>query len=102
MLSRFSACDSWSRESSDHASFNSWDRQVYMYDAPDGSTAVRKLWDSNYGNFIFANYHSSMAVDNDDGRREHARDEKTASKLTFTHFATQAIGRTKKGSSSNL
>jgi hypothetical protein len=44
-----------------------------MYDAPDGSTAVRKQWDSIYGNFIFANYHSSMAVDNDDGRREHAR-----------------------------
>lgn len=73
MLSRFSVCDSWSRESSDHASFNSWDRQVYMYDAPDGSTAVRKLWDSIYGNFIFANYHSSMAVDNDDGRRARAR-----------------------------
>ncbi len=31
------------RESSDHASFNSWDRQVYMFDMPDGSSAVRKV-----------------------------------------------------------
>ena len=39
-----------------------------MYDTHDGSSAVRKVWDTIYGNFIFANYHSSMAVDNDDGR----------------------------------
>jgi|LauGreDrversion4_2_1035121.scaffolds.fasta_scaffold523265_2 hypothetical protein len=57
-----------SRESSDHASFNRWDRQVYIFDMPDGSSAVRKAWDFIYGNFILANYHSSMAIDNDDGR----------------------------------
>jgi hypothetical protein len=62
----------YDRESSDHASFNSWDRQVYVFDLPDGSSAVRKLWDSIYGNFIFANYHSSMAIDNDDGRQARA------------------------------
>jgi hypothetical protein len=39
-----------------------------LYDTHDGSSAVRKVWDTIYGNFIFANYHSSMAVDNDDGR----------------------------------
>ena len=60
--------DCSSREGSDHASFNSWDRPVYMFDLPDGSSAVRKMWDAIYGNFIFANYHSSMAIDNDDGR----------------------------------
>ncbi len=41
---------------------------MYLYDTHDGSSAVRKVWDNIYGNFIFANYHSSMAVDNDDGR----------------------------------
>ena len=41
---------------------------LLRYDAPDGSATVRKMWDSIFGNFIFANYHSSMAVDNDDGR----------------------------------
>jgi hypothetical protein len=41
---------------------------LLRYDAPDGSATVRKTWDSIFGNFIFANYHSSMAVDNDDGR----------------------------------
>ena len=35
--------DRFIRESSDHASFNSWDRQVYMFDLPDGSSAVRKV-----------------------------------------------------------
>ena len=43
-----------------------------MFDLPDGSSAVRKMWDAIYGNFIFANYHSSMAIDNDDGRFEPA------------------------------
>lgn len=57
------------RESSDHGPFNSWDRQVYIYDdeANGGAPTVTKRNDTISYNFILANYHSSMAIDNDDG-----------------------------------
>lgn len=57
------------RESSDHGPFNSWDRQVYVYDdaANGGAPTVQKKNDTISFNFILANYHSSMAIDNDDG-----------------------------------
>lgn len=60
----FNSC----RESSDHGPFNSWDRQVFVTKVKDGKTASPdKLYDYIYSNFIIANYHSSMAIDNDDG-----------------------------------
>ena len=55
------------RESSDHGPFNSWSRQVYLVDGPDGQPTTAKLNDTISGNFMLANYHSSMAIDNDDG-----------------------------------
>ena len=54
------------RESSDHGPFNSWNRQVYIWDTASGPTTM-KLNDTIAYNFILANYHSSMAIDNDDG-----------------------------------
>jgi hypothetical protein len=58
------------RESSDHGPFNSWDRVVYVYDGADGeakSGTVLKKNDTISFNWVLANYHSSMAIDNDDG-----------------------------------
>jgi len=55
------------RESSDHGPFNSWNRQVYWWDGPDGQPTHWKANDTISYNFILANYHSSMAIDNDDG-----------------------------------
>lgn len=56
------------RESGDHGPFNSWDRQVYVTKVRDGMTASTiKAYDMIFNNFIIANYHSSMAIDNDDG-----------------------------------
>ena len=42
--------------------FNSWDRQVYIYDLPNGTATVIKQNDSINNNWILANYHSSMAL----------------------------------------
>jgi len=57
------------RESSDHGPFNSWDRQVYLYDdaSNGGAPTTAKKNDTISYNFMLANYHSSMAIDNDDG-----------------------------------
>lgn len=55
------------RESSDHGPFNSWNRQVYLVDGPDGQPTTQKRNDTISLNWILANYHSSMAIDNDDG-----------------------------------
>jgi len=55
------------RESSDHGNFNSWNRQVYVWDDENGQETVWKKNDTISYNFMLANYHSSMAVDNDDG-----------------------------------
>jgi len=57
------------RESSDHGPFNSWDRVVYLYDGDndgDNGTVLKKN-DTISFNWMLANYHSSMAIDNDDG-----------------------------------
>ncbi len=47
----------------------SWDRQVFVYDGDGngGSPTVIKQFDEIAYNWILANYHSSMAIDNDDG-----------------------------------
>lgn len=45
----------------------SWNRQVYIYDDENGNPTVFKKNDTIAFNFILANYHSSMAIDNDDG-----------------------------------
>lgn len=55
------------RESSDHAPFNSWNRQVYVFDTASEKNTTRKMNDTITRNWILGNYHSSMAVDNDDG-----------------------------------
>eukprot|EP01083_Nonionella_stella_P076021 206964_1 len=56
------------RESGDHGPINTWDRQVYVTKVRDGKTpSTIKQWDIIHQNFIIANYHSSMAIDNDDG-----------------------------------
>jgi hypothetical protein len=53
------------RESSDHGPFNSWDRQVYIYDdaASGGAHTVYKHNDTISHNFMLANYHSSMVLE---------------------------------------
>lgn len=55
------------RESSDHGPFNSWDRVPYLFDGADGKPTLLKQNDTISYNWILANYHSSMAIDNDDG-----------------------------------
>ncbi len=42
--------------------FNSWNRQVYWWDGPDGKPTHWKQNDTISYNFILANYHSSMAM----------------------------------------
>lgn len=61
------------RESSDHGPFNSWDRVVYLFDGKDGTPTVFKKNDTISFNWILANYHSSMAIDNDDGEERRGR-----------------------------
>lgn len=46
------------RESSDHGPFNSWNRQVYLVDGPDGKATTQKLNDTISFNVLWANYHS--------------------------------------------
>ncbi len=41
--------------------------QVYVYDTPNGTSTVEKANDTIAYNWMLANYHSSMAIDNDDG-----------------------------------
>ena len=55
------------RESGDHGPFNSWDRQVYITKVLDGTPRPDKQYDYISYNFMIANYHSIMAIDNDDG-----------------------------------
>lgn len=48
----------------------SWDRVVYVYDGDEPSTkngTTMKKNDTISLNWMLANYHSSMAIDNDDG-----------------------------------
>ena len=60
---QFNTC----RESGDHGPFNSWDRQVFVTKVRDGTPNPEKDWDYIYYNFMIANYHSTYAIDNDDG-----------------------------------
>ena len=59
----FNAC----RESGDHGPFNSWDRQVFVTKVRDGTPNPDKAYDYIESNFMIANYHSILAIDNDDG-----------------------------------
>jgi hypothetical protein len=49
------------------SSLRSWNRQVYVVDGPDGKPTTAKQNDTISQNWVLANYHSSMAIDNDDG-----------------------------------
>lgn len=55
------------RESGDHGPFNSWDRQVYVTTVSNGTAQPDKDLDYIFYNFMIANYHSILAIDNDDG-----------------------------------
>lgn len=55
------------RESGDHGPFNSWDRQVFVTKVRNGTAQTDKDWDYIFNNFMIANYHSILAIDNDDG-----------------------------------
>ena len=55
------------RESGDHGPFNSWDRQVFVTKVRDGTPNPDKVYDYIQSNFMIANYHSKLAIDNDDG-----------------------------------
>ena len=57
------------RESSDHAVFNSWDRQPFLTEV--GQKAPAPDLNPSYNliarNFFIGNYGASLAIDNDDG-----------------------------------
>ena len=56
------------RESSDHANFNSWDRQPFLSDVLDGSTySFTPAFNDISHNFLLGNYGAVNTVDNDDG-----------------------------------
>ena len=55
------------RESGDHGPFNSWDRQVFVTKVRNGTASPEKAYDYIESNFLIANYHSLLAIDNDDG-----------------------------------
>ena len=55
------------RESGDHGPFNSWDRQVFLTKVRNGTASPDKDWDYIIHNFMIGNYHSTLAIDNDDG-----------------------------------
>jgi len=55
------------RETSDHGTFNSWDRQVYVTDVLNGQPSFIKAFDDISHNFIISNYGAAEAIDNDDG-----------------------------------
>ena len=55
------------RETQDHGTFNSWDRQPFMYTGADGKpTFVPRTNVIGPGNFFVNNYNPQEAVDNDD------------------------------------
>eukprot|EP00038_Savillea_parva_P030806 m.80385 g.80385 ORF g.80385 m.80385 type:complete len:429 (-) comp9351_c1_seq2:175-1461(-) len=61
---------SFTRESSDHGVFNSWDRNMYLVEQPDdgGATSVFPQFNQLHRNVLVANYPGAQeAVDNDDG-----------------------------------
>lgn len=55
------------RESSDHAPFNSWDREPFLTEILNGSAQLTPAYNEIHHNFFLCNYGSSMCVDNDDG-----------------------------------
>ena len=56
------------RETGDHGTFNSWDRQPYLTKVQDGQTPSLIPATSNITrNFLINNYHSTWPIDHDDG-----------------------------------
>lgn len=56
------------RESGDHGAINTWDRMPFLTKIGNGvDPSFKPLANTIAENFIFANYGSSQAVDNDDG-----------------------------------
>ena len=56
------------RETADHGSFNSWDRQPYLTTVQDGETpSLTPATSYLTRNFIINNYHSVWPIDHDDG-----------------------------------
>jgi len=57
------------RESSDHAVFNSWDRQPFLTKVGQtpGKANLNPAYNNIHKNFFIGNYGASMAIDNDDG-----------------------------------
>ncbi len=56
------------RETGDHGTFNSWDRQPYLTEVQDGRTPSLIPATSNITrNFLINNYHSTWPIDHDDG-----------------------------------
>jgi predicted heme/steroid binding protein len=55
------------RESSDHAGFNSWARQPFLFNDASGNPTLIPEPTVLQSNFIMGNYGSSMTQDNDDG-----------------------------------
>jgi len=55
------------RESSDHANFNSWDRQPFLTDVLDGTPSLTPAFNEIHHNFLIGNDGAVNTIDNDDG-----------------------------------
>ncbi|KAJ9469344.1 hypothetical protein DIPPA_01757 [Diplonema papillatum] len=55
------------RESSDHANFNSWDRQPFLTTVLNGTKTLQAQYNYIHHNFIIGNDGAVNTVDNDDG-----------------------------------
>ena len=55
------------RETSDHGTLNSWDRQPYITTVNDGTASLSRAQNNITRNFFINNYHSAWPLDHDDG-----------------------------------
>jgi len=55
------------RETSDHGTFNSWDRQPFLTTVADGTPSLNPQYSLIHHNMFIGNYGSEATIDNDDG-----------------------------------
>ena len=55
------------RETGDHGTFNSWDRQPYLTEVRNGTPSLIQDQSNMTRNFFISNYHSTWPIDHDDG-----------------------------------
>ena len=55
------------RETGDHGTFNSWDRQPYLTEVRNGTPSLIQAQSNMTRNFFINGYHSTWPIDHDDG-----------------------------------